>query len=87
MSVQLNIDRKFAKAEAALAELATDPFLIGSHRKAVRGLLGSIQGVIMMRRHALLRPVPPRRLAPVVDFRERQLPVGDRDEGGCPDAA
>jgi hypothetical protein len=87
MSVQLNIDRKFATAEAALADLVTDPFLTGSQRLAVRGCLGSIQGVVMMRRHALLRAVPPRRLAPVVDFRERQLPTGDRDEGGCPDAA
>jgi hypothetical protein len=81
------IDRKLADAEVILADLVADPLLTVSQRKAVRACLGSIQGVTMVRRHALLRAVPPRQSAPVIDFRANQLPVGDRDEGGSHDAA
>ena len=83
--MQMQVDRRISDVETALAELAADPGLTQAQRSAVRGCLGSIQGVVLMRRHALIRPVPPRR-APAVDFRSRQLPVGDR-EGGGDDAA
>ncbi len=82
--MQTQLDRKFSEAEATLAALATDPGLTKIQRKAVRGCLGSIQGVILMRRHALLRPVPAK--SRPIDCRLNQLPVGDR-EGGSDDAA
>ncbi|MGE4536622.1 MAG: hypothetical protein AB7D37_06055 [Desulfovibrio sp.] len=83
--MRTQLDRKFSEAETAVADLAADPFLTKPQRQALRGALGTIQGVALVRRHALLRMIPGG-LAPVADFRERQLPAGDRD-GGCDDAA
>ncbi|EFL53135.1 hypothetical protein DesfrDRAFT_0183 [Solidesulfovibrio fructosivorans JJ]] len=83
--MRTQLDRKFSEAETAVAALAADPFLTMSQRHALRGALGTIQGVALVRRHALLRLVPCGMIPPV-DCRERQLPAGDRD-GGRDDAA
>ena len=79
------LERKFSEAETAVAALAADPFLTKPQRKALRGALGAIQGVALMRRHALLRMIPGGMVS-CADKRERQLPAGDRD-GGHDDAA
>jgi len=73
----MSVERKLSVAEAALMDLAADPVLTRSQRSAVHGCLSSIRGVSLVRRHVLLRSL---------DYRSRQLPVGDRD-GGCDDAA
>jgi len=79
----LDVTHKLATAETALAELAADPGLTTPQRKAVRGCLSSIQGVALMRRHALLRPVPRTDAVRVTPIVERQrLAAGDDTHGG-----
>ncbi len=82
------LDRDLMDADALLARIVASPDLWTSQRKALRGALGAVQGVRTVRRTRHLRVVSAGRpAAPVADFRQRQLPVGDRDEGGAPDAA
>jgi len=73
---------QLATAHAALADLSANPELLPTCRKAVRGFLSGLQTVESRQRRAVLSVVPPRAAASVVDFRERQLPVGDRDREG-----
>jgi hypothetical protein len=76
--------KRCSTAHAALAELAADPALLPTCRKAVRGCLSTLQAVEQRQKSVHLKLVQPREPRP--DVRSRQLPVGDRD-GGHDDAA
>ena len=88
------VHEQIKAAEEALSGLASEPGLTVSQRKAVRGCLGTIRGIGMVRagrpQAAAGDPMGSfwnsLRLLPVSDPRTRQLPTGDRD-GGHDDAA
>jgi len=80
-----SVDRKLGTAETALADLAADPYLSMGQRRAVRGCLSTVRGVGLMRRHALLRPVPSHLSSLVPD--RKLLAAGDDSFESPPDAA
>jgi hypothetical protein len=77
----MRLEQRISRADAELKALAEHPDLSLTGRRAVWGMLSTLRGVALVHRVGRLAPIP------AADCRQRQLPVGDRDDGGCDDAA